>query len=143
LRGRTGRRDKEGLLLIQASQSAKPVYQAMLAGGTVNTGLPWYIERGQNGLPPFTRQISLTVKEYRQEKCQERAAEIRGLVDRAGFTDVVGPYSPPLERSHGTWILRIDIFHKRSQAALAAKARLWELLRTLSKPPIIDVDPIS
>ena len=143
LRGRTGRRDKEGLLLIQASQSAKPVYQALLAGGAVNTGLPWYIERGTNGLPPFTRQISLTVKEYRQEKCQERAAEIRGLVDRAGFTDVVGPYSPPLERSHGTWILRIDIFHKRSQAALAAKARLWELLRTLSKPPIIDVDPIS
>jgi primosomal protein N' (replication factor Y) len=142
--GRAGRRERQGLALVQTWAPEHPVMQAIAAGDRDAFTAVEMSERLAAGLPPFTRLAAVIVSSGdfgRLEAFVRQAAAVAPNVDGV---DVFGPADPPFALVRGVRRKRFLVRAQRSvdmQAFLAA----W---RARMKPPgsvrvVIDVDPYS
>lgn len=146
--GRAGRRDKQGLVVLQTSQSDHPLLhqvQQFDYAGMAQTQLQ---ERHTFHYPPYTRLIVLVLRS-RNEKVLDQVAGIYTgkLQTRLGFC-VSGPIDPPITRIQTLFVRHIMLKMNTAASIPDTRRVLDEVRAEMQKDPIFrqiilhyDVDP--
>jgi primosomal protein N' (replication factor Y) len=96
--GRSGRKNEQGIVLIQTADPAQPIYRHVIRHNFIGFYGEELAERKQFGYPPFSRLIRITVK-HRQESLTEAAANhLASLLKRELKERVLGPGRPSVAR---------------------------------------------
>lgn len=151
-RGRSGRRGRKGLFIIQTAQPDHPVYK-QITSGDGNSMERLMQERKDFGFPPYSRIIELTIKDIHEGRLS-RMAEI--LASRIGaqltgqsdiLSPVTGPYSPVVDKLADHHIRKIRICLKKDRMLSANKSALKTIVSKFEKEQkyeghiVLDVDP--
>ena len=147
--GRTGRRDRQGLVLIQTRDPLHPILQAACRYDQEGLLMQELKERHTYGYPPYTRLIRISVRHVAREACQ-RAAEILASHLRVFLQEsVLGPEAPPMEKLRGLYCQEILIKLNPRKAFPSIKQQIRECLASFLGSPdskgiriIPDVDPL-
>jgi primosomal protein N' (replication factor Y) len=142
--GRAGRRERQGLAMVQTWAPEHPVMQAIAAGDRDGFTEVEMSERRAAGLPPFTRLAAVIVSSGDFGRLEAFVRQAAAAAPNVDGVDVFGPADPPFALIRGVRRKRFLVRARRSvdmQAFLAA----W---RARMKPPgsvrvVIDVDPYS
>ncbi len=155
LRGRCGRRDKQGIFVIQTNQPEHPVYRRLAEGDSESFYAGLLSERQEFGYPPFTRLINLCIKDRNEAKTEMLARKLSGIMKKV-FTDasasdglemVSEPFSPPVDKIAGNHIRIIRLTMRKDRRLHEMKrlaARMVSDFEKAARCPgqvIIDVDP--
>lgn len=142
LRGRAGRRENMGKMIIQTAQPEHPVLQALIA--STHSAGTFLSERQMFGYPPFVRLILITIRDKYEKRLEESAKYIKTAIEMCGITNYMGPVSPQMNKVNGEAILQFWIKLPRNKALTAAKKALFERIELIKSYSTItiDVDPV-
>lgn len=133
LRGRAGRRDLPGEMIIQTTQPEKLEQEAstLLA------------ERKIFGFPPYVRMILLTLKHTNTEQLNRQAQAISQTLSSIQGLQFSGPTTPPVDRIQGEYLVQYHIKINRNRDQEKTKQQLLSRLQQVPNTSfIIDVDPL-
>ena len=144
-RGRCGRRDRKGLLVIQTSQPDHPVYT--MIGKEVHSGsdIDMMQERKDFMFPPYTRIIEIILRDRFEDRVSREASEL--AVRLVKSFDITGPYTPAVDKVADQYIRVIRINLKKDRNLSAHKKGIMEIVQDFDKsrrhdnPITINVDP--
>ncbi|MCK9625063.1 MAG: primosomal protein N' [Bacteroidales bacterium] len=142
LRGRAGRREKEGKMIIQTAQPDHPVLQKI--GECSNVGLK---ERKTFGYPPYVRMVLIIVKDKYESRLWRLSNDISSVIKQCGIKDFAGPISPQIDKIQEKFLTQFWIKLPRNRTLYVTKKALYEgieFIKTQYKfapEIIIDVDP--
>ena len=142
-RGRSGRRGKRGLLLIQTREPEHPVLARLQEGGDAPTLLA---ERRLFLYPPYSRLVKVIIRDANEKRLEALSRALAADLS-ASVPNVTGPYAPVVDRQGGEFIRHIRIQLPRDRALPERKNRIAALLNTFEKDRkypghvVIDVDP--
>ncbi len=154
-RGRCGRRDKKGLLIIQTSQPEHPVYQRIGNNELEDFNANLLNERREFNFPPFTRIIEISIKDSFEDRAERMATALAGAL-RARFepqgcsilqSPITGPYSPAIDKISDNYIRAIRISLKKDMKLAQEKEIIkktvtqFEQSRKYNGHITINVDP--
>lgn len=149
LRGRAGRRDGQGLLVVQTAQSRHPVYR-YLAGEydkeSFEAGLD--SQRQAFGYPPYTRMIDLILEDINELRLENMSMLLARQLKVSGTGSILGPFQPQVDRIAGKHRRMIRITLPRDKRIASAKELIRGIItefETTHKRAIritIDVDPL-
>ena len=167
-RGRSGRRGRKGLFVIQTSKPDHPVYR-MIAGsdeeGTDPESLETISESMLNerfsfGYPPFSRMVRVILKDSDELRLNAMSSALASALMSSyglggnGFignpdasVTVLGPYAPAIDRISDQYVRHIRVSLKkdtaltRNKKLLAAVVAEFEKARAYSGHIALDVDP--
>ena len=136
-RGRCGRREKKGRLVIQTSQPEHPVYQSIAQGTSANFSDTLLTERKDFGFPPYSRIIELSVKDIFEDRAERMAAKLAETMMQKMSSDirntVVGPYSPAVNKVADNHVRMLRICLRKDRNLPVHKKNLMETLRVFEK----------
>lgn len=141
-RGRSGRRTRAGLLVIQTRCPEHPVF-ARLEGDQDETLLE---QRRLFGYPPFTRIVQIVVRDTNPKRLDALGRAMKEALPRE--LSVIGPYAPAVDRIAGESIVHFRVMLPRDKAltrrkrALYAAVTRFEKERKYSGHITLDVDPV-
>ena len=146
--GRAGRRQRQGTVVIQTSQSTHPIIEQVRRGDYEVMAASQLAERRAFLYPPYCRMITLTLR-HRDKGLLWRAAAIFGAECRTVFgARVLGPEAPPVDRVRGQFLVRFLLKIEKQRSFVRAKTLLKEQIEHLRAQPefryveiIPDVDP--
>ena len=154
LRGRCGRREKQGVFMIQTNQPDHPVYRQLAEGNGDSFYRILMSERNEFGYPPFTRIMNLSIKDEDETRVELLSARLSGVLktvlsETAGtMPDMVSdPFRPPVDRISGNHIRIIRLTlkkdrHLHDMKRLAARTvSEFEKKARCQGHVTIDVDP--
>lgn len=123
--GRAGRKDKQGLVILQTKSPDLPVIHQVINNDYEQLYYDQLAERQMFKYPPFYRLIYVYLK-HRKEDVLDLAADAMGTQLRSGLGDrVLGPDKPPVARIQTLFIKKIIV--KVEQNASMAKVREYLL----------------
>ena len=123
-RGRCGRRDSKGLIVIQTSQPDHPVYQNLISGTTSEFQRMLLQERCDFGFPPYTRILEIIIRDTYEDRLLKMSSSLshllsNNLVVHTEHTSssplVVGPYSPVVDKVADQYIKVIRVNFKKDR----------------------------
>lgn len=146
--GRAGRKDKQGLVILQTKSPELPVISQVLNNDYEQLYEDQLAERQVFRYPPFYRLIYVYLK-HRKEDVLEQAAEIAATLLRTGLGNrVLGPDKPPIARIQTLFIKKIMIKVELTASMTKVRDYLKGVQRTLSEDArfrslivYYDVDP--
>lgn len=157
LKGRTGRRDKRGTLVIQTAQPDNRIFTSLSMNrdpdsGTAfnesrNTMIRLLRERYEYSYPPFTRAIRITVKSRNGQRACRFASRVAETAKSLGIERVNGPFQPLLDSVAGLKTYEVWIWLPRDRKLKERKKAIREMLEDLYRTEkfweqvITDVDP--
>jgi primosomal protein N' (replication factor Y) len=144
--GRAGRADKPGMALVQTSQPAHPVIQAILSGQDERFWQAEALSRQALGMPPFGRLAGIVLSSSNLEDAfgfGQKLAMQDGPLTRIG-AQVFGPAPAPIAKVRGRHRVRLLVKAAKG-APLQGALRDW---LAPHKPPrdlriSVDIDPQS
>lgn len=146
--GRSGRRERPGLVLIQSMDAEHQVLD-FVRRYDQNAMLACELkERKTYGYPPFVRLIRISIKHREPGACRLGAETLAGILRAVFKNRVLGPESPLIERMRGLYYK--EILLKIEPELRLDKSKQWlkeqlALFRTHTDSKgiriIIDVDP--
>ena len=148
--GRAGRKFEQGLVMIQTYQPAHPVFRDIIGGHYISFYLREIKERELFNYPPYTRQISITIR-HKEASLSREAAEILALELRAKFGHrILGPAVPAIARIRNQYIHIVHIKVEREgklikEVKTALRHFQTGIVRRQSLSTVrlsIDVDPM-
>ena len=143
-KGRCGRRNTRGKLIIQTSMSEHPVYKHI--SGEAQIGDNLMLERKQFSYPPFTRIINVIIKDSNEPRLELLSSRLEQEIERLKINHM-GPYTPPVGKFADTHIriIRLNLAKDRQlstkKAALKAAIRNFEKAKKYTDHITLDVDP--
>lgn len=143
-RGRCGRRDKKGLLVIQTSQPEHPIYKNITGDIQDSFSLRLMSERKDFNFPPYSRIIELTVKDIYEERAERMSSRLAGRLQNHMPT---GPYAPVVDKVADRYIRKIRLSLRKDRQLTRHKVSILETIRKFEKESgyeghiTIDVDP--
>ena len=146
--GRAGRKDKQGLVILQTKSPELPVISQVLNNDYEQLYEDQLAERQVFRYPPFYRLIYVYLK-HRKEDVLEQAAEMAVTLLRTGLGNrVLGPDKPPIARIQTLFIKKIMIKVELTASMTKVRDYLKGVQRTLSEDArfrslivYYDVDP--
>ena len=145
-RGRSGRRGTPGRIVIQTRDPEHPVY-ARLSYDHGDSDL--LAERKMFGYPPYTRLVHVTIKDKNEKRLDFLSKELRSiLIDRLGKVQIIGPYTPTVERIADESFRQFRVVFLRNKALFSLKRTLYEAVANFEREYkyadhiTLDVDPI-
>lgn len=146
--GRAGRKDKQGLVILQTKSPELPVISQVLNNDYEQLYEDQLSERQVFRYPPFYRLIYVYLK-HRKEDVLEQAAEMAATLLRTGLGNrVLGPDKPPIARIQTLFIKKIMIKVELTASMTKVRDYLKGVQRTLSEDArfrslivYYDVDP--
>ncbi len=144
--GRAGRKDEQGLVLIQTSTPGHPIIQFVLKNNYIGMYTEQIEERKQFKYPPFVRLIKLSVKHKNSELTEIVAQQLFEKLKHIFGQRVFGPDMPIVSKIQQLHIRQIMIKIEREANIAKAKERITECVQLLSQQNkmvqfSIDVDP--
>jgi primosomal protein N' (replication factor Y) len=145
--GRAGRREREGVVVIQTSEVDNPVIGWVLRGDYEAMARSELAERHAFGYPPYSRLIRLALRAEDMQILRQCAVRLtEGLRRRFGGR-VVGPVTPPIDRIRGQYIVHILLKIENGRSMARARELLRQELDEVSREQLykhvsiaIDVD---
>lgn len=148
--GRAGRKNKKGLVIIQALQINHPVLRFITEhdyNGFYDTEIQ---QREHFSYPPFVRIIQLTLKHKSIEVVNKTAFHLAGQLKKVLGTNVLGPAVPAIPRIKNKYLSEILIkVENQATAIRRAKTFIRSELQKLEKDTLFkkveivtDVDPM-
>src|SRR5690606_27169820 len=92
--GRSGRRDGQGKVIIQASNTQHPVLQDVTAHNYRSMYEREIAEREKFGYPPFYRLMKVTLKHKKQQTVEQAAMILANWLRPQLGAHLVGPAAP-------------------------------------------------
>ena len=136
-RGRCGRREKKGRLVIQTSQPEHPVYQSIAQGTASNFSDTLLTERKDFGFPPYSRIIEVSIKDMFEDRAERMAAKLAKAMSVKLSSDirntVVGPYAPGVSKVADLHIRAIRVCLRKDKNLPIHKKHLMEALKVFEK----------
>ena len=147
--GRAGRRDTEGLVVVQSRDPDQGIVELIQKGDYQAFYDLEMREREKYNYPPFTRMINILVRSKDKKLTKEASTELANILkENMGSARVLGPQEPLINKIRDKFLM--DIFLKIERKykidavkELIKKAQL-ELLKSKelkSAEVIVDVDP--
>jgi primosomal protein N' (replication factor Y) len=150
LMGRTGRRGKRGMLVIQTYQKEHPVLSALRTEDE-HSSLPksflrgLLAERREFCFAPYVRMVKITVRHRSPEKLKSLCAATDALLHESdmGCREITGPFVPVIDKIRGYYLrcyyIKLDrnLNLKKNKSMLLKKI----LSAKLGNAVVIDVDP--
>ena len=136
-RGRCGRREKKGRLIIQTSQPEHPVYQS-IAQNTSSTFSDFLLtERKDFGFPPYSRIIEVNIKDIFEDRVERMSTKFAKVMAETLYSDtrntVVGPFSPSVNKVADNHIRTIRICLRKDKNLPVHKKALTDTLKAFEK----------
>lgn len=152
VRGRCGRRDSKGLVVVQTARPQHPVFSALSGLNRIPELME---ERAAFGYPPYMRIVTLSVADRFEDRCRRDAQDLAAaLGNRLGDVlaskgmSLVGPFAPGQGKEAGAYLQEIRISLRRDKSIRSVKERLLSAVRDFEKESkgrvkvAIDVDPL-
>jgi primosomal protein N' (replication factor Y) len=117
--GRAGRREKQGIVLIQTHNPAHPVFHFVLTHEVTAFLENQLHDREINFYPPFSRLIQITIKHLDKKVCFDSAVMFARLANSMDSTKVLGPAEPAVSKIRNEFLQTILIKIPRSYGHLA------------------------
>lgn len=147
--GRAGRRDRQGLVVIQCSDPEHPLLQQIVHNDLTSYYQDELEERKLFGYPPFTRLIRLNLKHPDNKVVAEAATELAGRLKQSLPGQVFGPQIPLVGRIQGKYIQTILIKLDRNPQLIIRKKNIASLIQQFEQRKLYgslviqaDVDPL-
>jgi len=148
--GRAGRKQKQGLVLIQTWNPEHPVLQEVLHSNFEAHARRELQERQQFLYPPFIRLIRLHVRHPKEDIARALATDLAGVLRQHLVHRVLGPSEPAVSRIRGYFIQEIMLKIEKSASLLdGAKRLILQTVEQLQTQPngakariYADVDPL-
>ena len=145
--GRSGRRGRPGLFVIQTREPAHPVFGALLRRENVAESM--LQERQLFHYPPYTRLIHIVLKDKSLKRLDYMSTLIKeALVKALPNVPVVGPYVPQQEMLGGEYYREIRLMLARDKNLKPSKQILARTVQDFCRERkydghlYIDVDPV-
>ncbi|NOU17624.1 MAG: primosomal protein N' [Bacteroidales bacterium] len=147
--GRAGRKNHQGLVLIQTAQPKHPIIEMVVNTDYMGMYATQLNERKAFKYPPIYRLISISLKHKNQPTLKKAAEQLAlGLKEKLG-NNVLGPESPPINRIQGMYIMNILIKVERETSVSRIKGMLNYFINYLKQKQEFralvvspDVDPM-
>jgi primosomal protein N' (replication factor Y) len=130
-RGRTGRRGRKGLMVIQTSQPEHPVYQRIISGDAPEFHRDMLVERKDFGFPPYMRMIEISVRGYREEKVIRVSSDMAAAL--SGVADVIGPYSPAVDKVADQFVRIVRISLRKDRNLYERKDKIRKIVNDMER----------
>lgn len=146
--GRTGRRDRRGLMLVQTSTPGHPVLQRV-----ADQDVPGMMElilsdRKEYHYPPFARIVRIELRHRREFVVRDVANYLAQQLLGALGGGILGPDAPPVARVQGLYRQHLWVKLPVGGSVIATKRRLLKEIDGLTFYPqgrsvrvVVDVDP--
>ena len=144
LRGRSGRRARKGLFIIQTAQPDHPIYNRLNDTGEGSFSMDLLQERQDFGFPPYSRIIELTIKDIYEDRAERMATKLgrafKGI-------NIMGPYAPAVSKVADRHIRMLRISLAKDKSLKSRKDALRRLVNEFEKANryeghiTINVDP--
>lgn len=136
-RGRCGRREDNGLLVIQTSQPEHPVYQSILNNEAAAFNLSLLTERKYFGFPPYSRIIEVVVKDVFEDRAERMSSKLNGILAKTISTDsrnsMTGPYAPAISKVADKHIRILRICLPKDRNLPVQKKNIMDAIRSFEK----------
>lgn len=147
--GRAGRRDVQGLVVIQSRNVKEPIFKLLQAHDYDTFADAQLQDRQQHDYPPYVRLIRITLRHKDFEKVEKAGQELVLRLQHALAHRVLGPATPGIARIRQEYIREILIKLERDKINPAkAKQFLLDQLEWLETDTrwkgmrvVLDVDP--
>jgi primosomal protein N' (replication factor Y) len=131
--GRAGRRNQQGLVLVQTGMPLHPVLQQVQANDYAGMYAQQLDERCKFAYPPFSRLIRVTLK-HRDQAVLFRAAEMLSQLLRPVFAErVLGPEVPLINRVQNLYLINFLLKLDLNRSLQHAKQTLRQQFETLRR----------
>lgn len=117
--GRSGRRDGQGKVIIQASNISHPVLRDVTAHDYTSMYEREIAEREKFGYPPFYRLMKITVRHKKQPTAEQAALILGNWIRPQLGAQLVGPAAPPVSRVRGFYLQEMLIKLPRDTRKIA------------------------
>ncbi len=146
LRGRAGRRDLPGRMVIQTDQPEHPVLMRLAGKADALFESGSLAERKMFSYPPFVRLVVITVRERSEGRLWHLERDIQSILRECGVNSVLGPVKPPVEKIDNRLISQFWLKLPRTRGVALTKNILKVKLDALrlrygNVDVTVDVDP--
>lgn len=147
--GRAGRRNRQGLVILQTKSPDMPVVQQVVSNNYEGFYREQLGEREAFHYPPFSRLISITLKHRDPHVVMQLSTDMAALLRRVFAHRVLGPDTPMVSRIQLMYIRHLVLKIETTASMAEARRRLRQLQQYLLQLPqyrsaqiLYDVDPV-
>ena len=130
--GRAGRREKEGVVIIQTSEPDNPVIGWVSRGDYDTMARSELVDRHAFSYPPYSRLFQLTMRCEDMTILRQGALFLADAMRIKFGRRVAGPVSPPIDKIRGQYIVRIMLKIENGRSMARARELLREALAQFS-----------
>jgi primosomal protein N' (replication factor Y) len=146
--GRTGRRDRRGLMLVQTTTPGHPVLQRVADHDVPGMMELILSDRKEFHYPPFARMVRIELRHRREFVARDVANYLAQQLLGALGGGILGPDAPPVARVQGLYRQHLWVKLPVGGSVKATKRRLLKEIDGLTFYPqgqsvrvVVDVDP--
>lgn len=126
--GRAGRRESEGVVIIQTSEPDNPVIGWVARGDYDTMARSELADRHAFSYPPYSRLLQLTLREANPTLLRQGALALADALREKFGRRVAGPVAPPIDKIRGEYIVRIMLKIENGRSLARARELLREAL---------------
>lgn len=131
--GRAGRREKEGVVIIQTSEVDSPVLQWVARGDYDAMARSELSERHAFNYPPYSRLIQFTLRSGDVQLLRRGSVWFAERMREKFGNRVFGPVAPPVDRIRGVYIMRLMLKIENGRSMSRARELVREVLATMAE----------
>lgn len=146
--GRSGRKNKRGMVIIQTRQPAHPIIKQVTENDYESMFAQQLAERRKFGYPPLTRLVLIRLRHRDPDMLNKGAARLASDLRKEFGSAVLGPEYPLVSRIMNFYIKNIMFKIGNGQELSTSKSKMMEIIEDFQKDTvfrglrvIIDVDP--
>jgi primosomal protein N' (replication factor Y) (superfamily II helicase) len=147
--GRSGRKDKKGIVIIQTSQPTHPVIRCVSEQDYEGLFHELKMDRKLFRYPPFFRMIKIIIKHKNPARAENASRQLAEILAGYSLFTLLGPASPLIGKKQQWHIREIWLKSSREQKMAAIQSALKESIDRMNHFPGIhslkiqfDVDPL-
>ena len=146
--GRAGRRDKQGLVVLQTSNPDNPLFKLLRNFDYEGMARPQLKERHDFRYPPYTRLIMIILRSSNEEVLDKLAEQYSENLRSHFGNSVSGPVYPPVTRVQTLFVRKIMLKIEVTLSISLVREKLETVRNEMLKNPLLrqvimhyDVDP--
>jgi primosomal protein N' (replication factor Y) len=133
--GRSGRRDRQGEVVIQTASPANPIINVAATGDYEAMASEILAERATYGYPPYGHLVTVLLRHSDRDVLGAGAEAFTEMLRPAFGDRVLGPQPPTVERIKGEWALVLMVKVARGVAMSRVREVLTDAMKTLAADP--------
>ena len=147
--GRAGRKNRQGMVLIQTFNPSHPVLQYVISNDYKGMYENQINDRKRFKYPPFYRLIHLTIKHTDNLTAIKASESLATMLRKSFAARILGPETPPIGRLKNFYLRSIYIKLEKGINLIASKEHIISCIRLLNEQAdfksvrvVVDVDPV-